>query len=135
MWFIKALLAWLAIIVAETLHGILRVILLTPIVGEIRGKQIGVLFGSAIIFAIACMTVRWIGVFDRSRLLAIGALWVALTVGFEVILGRAVLGLNWNDIAADLDPRNGSFMVLGLLFMIICPVLARSFCYRRDGVQ
>ena len=49
----RCLAIWLLIISAEILHGILRAILLVPLVGEFRSNQIGVFTGSAIILVIA----------------------------------------------------------------------------------
>jgi hypothetical protein len=56
----RALVAGVVIIAAETVHGVLRQLLLVPIVGDLRARQIGVLIGSAIIFAIAWALARWI---------------------------------------------------------------------------
>jgi hypothetical protein len=61
---IRSLVIWLVLIGAETVHGILRAILLVPLVGEFRSNQIGVFTGSAIILVIAYFTIRWM---DRSQ--------------------------------------------------------------------
>ena len=46
---LRSLTIWLVLIVAEIAHGILRAIVIMPIVGEFRSNQIGVFNGSAII--------------------------------------------------------------------------------------
>ena len=38
---IRAFLVWLVIIAAETVHGILRGVLLVPIVGDLPARQVG----------------------------------------------------------------------------------------------
>lgn len=38
----RAFLAWLVIIAAETVHGVLRGLLLVPLVGDLPARQIGV---------------------------------------------------------------------------------------------
>jgi hypothetical protein len=60
----------------------------------------------------------------KLRLLGVGLLWAVLTVLFEVGLGRLVLGLPWDRISADYDRSRGGFLVLGLLFMAVSPLLA-----------
>ena len=50
MRWLRALAVWLAIVVAETLHGIARTLWLTPIVGDHAARQIGVGTGSVLIF-------------------------------------------------------------------------------------
>jgi len=56
---IRAFLVWLVIIAAETVHGILWGVLLVPIVGDLPARQIGVLIGSLLIFAVAYLFIRW----------------------------------------------------------------------------
>jgi hypothetical protein len=119
----RALAAWLVIIAAETVHGVLRQLLLMPLVGDLRARQIGVLIGSAIIFAIACWLSRWMAAGTTRAQLAVGAVWVALTVAFEVGLGT-LLGLTRERMLADYDPTAGGFMAFGLLFMWLAPLLA-----------
>jgi hypothetical protein len=46
---------WLVIIAAETVHGVLRGLLLVPFVGDLPARQIGVPIGSLIIFAVASL--------------------------------------------------------------------------------
>ena len=53
-----------------------------------------------------------------------GLEWAALTVLFEIGLGRLVLGLPWERLAEDYDLRRGGFMGLGLLVMALSPLLA-----------
>jgi len=120
----RALLVWLVLIAAETVHGILRAVALVPLVGEFRSNQIGVFTGSAIILVIAYLTIRWIGATQRSELLTVGAIWLALTVAFEVLFGRFVVGLSWERIAADFDLPRGGLMPLGLLLLLFAPMIA-----------
>jgi hypothetical protein len=126
-WF-RALLVWLVIIVAESVHGTLRTLYLAPAIGDFRARRVGVFIGTAIIFAIALAFTRWIGAETRRQLFGIGALWVALTVAFEVWLGRAVLHFDWARILADYDLSRGGLMGLGLLAMFFIPLLAARIC-------
>ena len=128
---ILSLAIWLLIICAEIIHGILRVILLVPLVGEFRSNQIGVLSGSAIILAIAYFTIRWIGAQRTSELLSVGLIWVLLTVAFEVLFGRFVVGLSWERIASDYNLLNGGLMPLGLLLLFFSPMIASKLLGKR----
>jgi hypothetical protein len=85
---------WLVLIAVETVHGILRTLLLVPLVGDLPARQIGVPLGSLLLFAVAYLfIIRWIAARTALQLLGVGLLWVVLTVLFEVGLGRLVLGL------------------------------------------
>lgn len=121
---IRAFLVWLVIIAAETVHGILRGVLLVPIVGDLPARQIGVLIGSLLIFGVAYFFIRWIAARTTLQLLGVGLQWVVLTVLFEIGLGRFVLGLPWERITEDYDPTRGGFLGFGLLFVAVSPLLA-----------
>jgi hypothetical protein len=124
MFLLRASLVWLVFIGVETAHGVLRTLLLVPLVGDLPARQIGVLTGSVLILGVACVFVQWVGAGTTSRLVAVGLLWVALTLLFEIGLGRLVLGLSWERLAEDYDLTRGGFMGPGLLFMAAAPWLA-----------
>ena len=124
MFMIRAFAVWLVIIAAETVHGILRGILLVPIVGDLPARQIGVLIGSLLIFSVAYLFIRWIAARTKLQFVAMGLLWVVLTVLFEIGLGRLVLGMPWKRITEEYDVTRGGFIGLGLLFMAAAPWLA-----------
>ncbi len=119
----RALIVWFVIIAAETVHGILRQFFLTPIVGDLTARQIGVLIGSVLILVLAVAFSRWLGARKLRDQLAVGFAWVTLTVAFEVGLG-VLLGLASERMVADYDPAQGGFMAFGLLFMLLAPALA-----------
>ncbi len=121
---IRPLVVWLVIIVAEILHGIVRAVVLVPIVGEFRSNQIGVFTGSLIILVIAWLSVRWIGASRRSDLMMVGALWLALTLAFELLFGRLIMKHSWQRLLADYNVLAGGLMPLGLLVLLFAPWIA-----------
>jgi hypothetical protein len=122
-WF-RALLVWLVIIVAESVHGTLRTLYLAPAIGDFPARRVGVFIGTALIFLIALAFSRWIGAQTRQQLLGIGLLWVVLTVMFEFGLGRGVFHYDWSRILSDYDLSRGGLMGFGLLAMFLIPLLA-----------
>jgi hypothetical protein len=130
--FARAFVVWLVIIAAETVHGTLRVMLLEPVTGDFRARQIGVFTGTLMILSISVLTIRWIGTSGRGRPLLIGLFWAALTVMFEIALGRIVLGLTWRRILSDYDLTQGGLMSFGLVFMALSPLLAARLRGRFD---
>ena len=127
----RAVLVWLALIAAEIVHGIIRAVALVPLVGEFRSNQIGVFTGSAIILAIAYLTIRWIGAKRLSELLLVGFIWLALTVAFEILFGRLVVGLDWEKIFAGYNIAKGGLMPLGLLILLFGPMIASKLRGKR----
>jgi hypothetical protein len=120
----RSLALWLLLIAAEILHGIARGILLVPHVGEFRSNQIGVFTGSLIILVIALATVRWIGAKQPAQLLGIGVLWLALTLAFEFLFGRFVVGASWERLAADYNILEGGLLPLGMIVLMLSPWIA-----------
>ena len=133
MYLLRAFAVWLVMMAAETAHGVLRGLLLVPQVADLPARQIGVPIGSILILVIAWLFIRWVGADTTARLLTVGVVWVALTVLFEVALGRLLLGLSWERLAEDYDPSRGGFMGLGLLVMAVSPLLAARPRSRREG--
>ena len=111
------------IAVAESVHGTLRRLFLVPRIGELLSHQIGVLVGSAIIFTISLLCIRWFGPGSYRQQLQVGALWVVLTLIFEFILGY-LFGYSAERILSDYNIAKGGLMVFGVLFMLVSPALA-----------
>ena len=122
-WF-RATAVWLLIMVAESIHGTLRQLFLAPLIGDFPARRIAVFSGMLLIFLITLATVRWMTATGKVRLLAVGAWWVALTVLFELVLGRVVFGYDWPRLLQDYDLSEGGLMGLGLLAMLFMPKLA-----------
>jgi hypothetical protein len=120
---IRSIGIWLLIILAESIHGTLRQLYLAPLIGDFRARRLSVLTGIALIFVITILTIRWLRTHDTGTLVRVGALWVTLTILFEVSLGRA-LGYDWSRIFEDYDLSRGGLMGLGLVAMLFTPLIA-----------
>lgn len=126
----RALLVWLILIAVEFIHGVLRSIFLVPQVGDFRARQIGAITGSLLILAVACVFIRWIAAPDRKALLAIGGIWLVLTLAFELAFGRSV-GLSWERLLSDYDVRRGGLLAFGMLVLTLSPLIASALRRRK----
>jgi len=120
---VRTVSVWLILMTAEFIHGVLRVLLLAPHVGDLRARQICVFTGSLIILAVAWLFIGWIGARTRGSLIAVGAIWLGLTISFEIGLGRLVLGYSWGRLLEDYDVSKGGLLLLGAAFLLISPLL------------
>jgi hypothetical protein len=126
----RAVAVWLLIMLVETVHGVLRAMLLVPRVGDLPARQIGVFTGSLLILAVTYLSLGWLRL-DWPRLrIVVGLLWALLTLAFEVALGRIVLGYPWSRLAADYNLARGGLMGLGLLVVVFAPSIAYAFATR-----
>jgi hypothetical protein len=119
----RAVSVWFLIAFAESVHGTLRRIFLVPRIGEKLSHQIGVVIGSAIIFIISWLCIRWIGSVSFRQQLQVGLLWLVLTLIFEFSLGY-LFGYSLERILSDYNISEGGLMVFGVLFMLFVPSLA-----------
>ena len=118
----RAIMVWMAFMLAETAHGLLRELFIAPEIGALRARQIGIPVGCVLVFAVAWFAGRWMGAHTRRQQLMVGGLWVVLTLVFEIAIGFAI-GAPWEQVTADLDPTKGGLMLLGLGFMFVTPML------------
>lgn len=123
MVFKRSLVVWLAIIAAESVHGVARALLLQPRLGGFRARQVAVFTGSLLILTIVTLLIRWLRPESVRQALGVGVLWVALTVAFEIVLGRS-LGLSWERLASDYNLLEGGLMPLGLVVLLLSPLIA-----------
>jgi len=115
---------WIVIICAESLHGMLRTIFLAPHVGDFQARQISVVTGSILILTIAYLFVRWIRPGTTGQRVAVGLMWLVLTLLFELSLGRFILGLSWERLFSDYDLSRGGLLPLGLIALTLSPLIA-----------
>jgi len=120
---LKALIIWIGIASAETLHGILRVRLLNPRVGDRVARRIAVFSGSAIILTIGWMSLPWIGPASSTDSLTVGALWLVLMLCYDIGLARFVFRMPYSRIAADFDIRKGNLLGVGMMILFVTPIL------------
>jgi hypothetical protein len=119
----RAVAVWLLLMLAETVHGILRGLLLAPRVGDFRARQIGAGVGALLALGIACLLIQWIGARGNTKLIRIGLLWLVMTLCFEIALGRWT-GASWERIASDYRVDQGGLLAFGMLVLAFSPWLA-----------
>ena len=131
----RSLIIWFLIMLVESVHGTLRRLIIEPSIGEVPARQWSVLTGSVLILIVALISIRWIGARSTKSLLSIGAVWVGLTLVFEIVLGVFVFGYSADRILSDFDPRTGGMMGFGLLFMLFAPLIAARFRGVEDSAR
>jgi hypothetical protein len=121
---LRALVVWFVIMGAESVHGVLRTIVIAPLVGDFRARQVTVFTGSLLIVAIVAALIRWLRLVTVGAMLAVGLMWVVLTVGFEFLLGRVVFDYSWDRVLSDYNLRRGGLLPIGLVVFALSPLIA-----------
>jgi hypothetical protein len=119
----RAVIAWFALAVLAIANGTLREFLLTPRLGSKLGHVASTLVLCALIFLVAWL-MPWIGARQSAVAWRVGALWLALTLGFEFLVGHYVFGNSWEKLLSDYNLPQGRIWILVPIATLIAPRLA-----------
>lgn len=114
-------LAWLALPIIGIANGAFRELAYKDVLGELRAHQISVATG-IILFGLYVwiLSLRWkIG--SAAQAVAIGLIWLALTVTFEFLFGHYVMHHPWSKLLHDYNILEGRLWLLVLLWITIAP--------------
>jgi hypothetical protein len=128
---VRAIGIWLTLVAVESIHRVMRRLMLEPRLGDLRARQISVFTGAALITLVFWFTLKWLGPQPVRRWWTVGVFWLTLTVAFEIGLGRAT-GMSWDRIVSDFDPRRGGLLAFGMLVILVGP---RLLAERRGLIQ
>jgi hypothetical protein len=121
---LRGVAVWCVIIIVEVFHGIARTVFLAPLVGDFRARQIAVFTGSILILLVATTFIGWIRPARVADAVAVGAVWLVLTLTFEIAVGRYVVRASWSRIASDYDLLRGGLLPIGLAVLAVAPLVA-----------
>lgn len=109
---------------AETLHGIVRTMLVVPRIGKDRALKLSVVSGSLLAFAICYLLVPSIGLNQAADLLLLGLIVALFMASFDVALGRLLLRRSWSKVFRDFNPATGNYLLFGVVLLTAFPWLA-----------
>lgn len=121
---LRGVLAWCVLMVTAVLNGAFRVALLNPRLGEPTGHIISSLMLALFILLLAWVLVPWVGPTSSGEALAVGLLWLLLTLAFEFGFGHFAAHKPWGELLADYNIAAGRVWVLVLLTTFLAPVVA-----------
>jgi hypothetical protein len=121
---LRGVVVWVCIIIVEVLHGVARTMLLAPVVGDFRARQIAVFTGSFLVVLVATSFIGWLRPASPREAACVGIVWLALTLTFEIVFGRFVVHASWSRIAADYNLLRGGLLPIGLLVLTAAPLIA-----------
>ena len=108
----------------ETIHGALRTIFVEPRIGSFIARQLSVFSGAALLLGVACLFIRWIGASSTGQRIAVGMLWLALTLVFELGAGHYVFGRSWQSLGEDFNLLHSGLFPVGLAILTSSPLIA-----------
>lgn len=133
MFLVRAFLVWIVMLGVEFCHGALRTIFLSPLLGDSLARQLSVITGTALFVLLAYLFIPWIHAEGGGALLAVGFLWLILTLAFDVNLGHYIFKMTWEAVLAEFNPLEGRLYPLGLVFLTFSPIIATRLHARRSA--
>lgn len=118
----RGLVVWCLLVVLAVLNGGARDAWLSPLLGDTVGRAISSLVLSGLILLATWLTIGWIGPHTAGQALAVGAIWLGLTLAFEFGAGHYAFGKSWGELLADYDLRRGRIWILVLIVTLVAPV-------------
>ena len=122
---LRALVAWLGLVVLANLNGAFRVAVLNPRLGESAGHVVSTLLLSAVVLVGSWFAVPWVRPDSAGEAWMVGGLWLALVLAFEFLFGHYVFRNPWSKLLADYDVAHGRIWPLVLVVTLVAPPLVR----------
>lgn len=120
---LKYTLLWLPMPFIGIINGIIRESLYKESVGALAAHQISTVSG-IILFGLYVWLVglKW-KIESAGQAVAIGIIWLGLTLFFEFIFGHYVMGHPWGRLLHDYNILEGRVWVLVLIFITLAPFI------------
>ena len=98
--------------------------------GEKRAHRMFVVVSSMAVFFLGSTYISDYPMVDDGSLLWLGGLWLGLSLGFEILLSRVVLGLEWGQVFGDYNLRRGRLYPLLLVTVFFTPLASYHLFFR-----
>jgi hypothetical protein len=119
----KYIIGWLPLVAIGILNGVLRQVGYGQYVGELTAHQISTLTGIVLMgLYIWWLTGKW-RIRSSGQAICIGLIWLGMTVVFEFVFGRYVMGHPWEKLFHDYNLLEGRVWVLVLIWTIVAPLV------------
>ena len=123
MW--KYILAWIPMLFIAILNGAVHEVWLMNYFGELRAHQVSSATGIVLLGVYIWVIIRNWRPESGATAIAVGPMWLAMTVAFEFLSGFYVRGLSWNQLLQAYNLFAGQVWVLVLAWVTVTPYL---FC-------
>jgi len=118
---LKYMAAWLLMPIIGIINGTIRQYGYTKALGELRAHQVSTVTGIVLFgLYIWALTLLW-KIRSSAEAVAIGLVWLILTVAFEFLFGHYVMKHPWTRLFHDYNIFEGRLWVLVLVWITVAP--------------
>ena len=113
--------AWLLMPIIGIINGVIRQYGYSNALGELRAHQVSTVTG-IILFGLYvwALSLLW-KIRSSAEAIAIGLIWLTLTIAFEFLFGHYVMKHPWSRLLHDYNLLEGRLWVLVLLWVTLAP--------------
>jgi hypothetical protein len=124
---LRYLLAWFPMIIIGITNGILREFTYGKYLNELRAHQVSTAIGVCLFGLYIWVLTRFWHIQSSQQAIAIGLIWLGLTVVFEFTFGRYIAGHSWSQLFRDYNLLAGRVWIFVLIWIAIAPFLFYRF--------
>ena len=118
---VKYAVAWLLMPIIGIINGTIRQYAYSNALGELRAHQGSTVTGIFLFgLYIWALTLTW-KIRSSAEAIAIGLIWLTLTIAFEFLFGHYVMKHPWSRLLHDYNLFEGRLWVLVLLWVTLAP--------------
>ncbi len=118
---VKYAVAWLLMPIIGIINGTIRQYAYSNALGELRAHQVSTVTGIFLFgLYIWALTLLW-KIRSSAEAIAIGLIWLTLTIAFEFLFGHYVMKHSWSRLFHDYNLFEGRLWVLVLLWVTLAP--------------
>jgi hypothetical protein len=113
--------SWVGMVILAVLNGAIRDKVYGQVMSELLAHQLSTVIGLILLGAyIWCLTGVW-RIDSSKQALAIGCMWLIMTVVFEFGFGHYVMGHSWSKLFHDYNLLKGRVCSLVLIWTAVAP--------------
>jgi len=115
---------WLVLLLLAMVNGIVREATFGKHLPDLQAHQLSTLMAIVLAGLAVWLFSFWDQPKSLRESLLIGAIWVLLTIAFEFVFGRFVVGHSWERLFQDYNLLAGRVWLIFLLWMFMLPYIA-----------
>ena len=118
---LRYILAWVPMVPIAIVNAVVREAVYKNYLGDLRAHQVSTVTAIILFGLYIWLLSRWWPIPSARQAVAIGFIWLGLTVAFEFLFGHYVMGNPWERLFHDYNILQGRVWSLVLIWITIAP--------------
>lgn len=119
----RFILAWIPMVLIAIANGMIREATYGKQLSDLRAHQFSTLTGVFLFGVYIWGLTHVLSITSTGQAVAIGLIWLAMTITFEFLFGHYVAKHSWNTLLADYNVLKGRLWAVVLIWVAIAPLV------------